>query len=347
MIFLTLILSILSIAVGAFMSGTFSVPFARVEGWKWEHSWLAFSFFAYLVFPALLCMICCPGFTSIITQADSRVLITIFLYGAAYGICNMTFGLSLKYMGLALGYALSLGLMMLLGTLLPPLIDGRMSTMLASDRAAILFVGLAVSLAGITAMAIAGYRKEKQQSNPQEEEESRGDVRGRTFLLGLAMCLFVGVTGSTQALGIESGTSLVNEVNKMGVNSLFSTLPTFLVLYAGSFLTTLIGCILLSIHNKSLGNITHAPLGRNVLFCSLAGLLWFINYLFYGMGKSLMGEYSFIAWGILMSLTILSATVWGIWRGEWKTADGKSRITMYAGLLLLVIASFLIGLSGK
>lgn len=336
---LTLLLSILSIAAGAFMSGTFSVPFAKVRGWKWEHYWLFFGLFAYLVFPLLLSAIFCPGFMKVLAAAPARRLLVTFSLGMAYGICNLTFGLSLKYMGLSLGYALSLGLMMLLGTILPPLFDGRLAIMFADSRGALLLCGLAVSLAGIVLTAAAGYRKEK----------ILGEGGGNNFLLGLGLCIFVGVTGSTQALGIESGNGIASEIVGLGVNPLFQTLPVYIILYGGSFLTTLAGCLVLSAHNGTLAGFPEGAgrsLGRNLLLCAAAGLLWFVNYLFYGMGRNGMGQFSFIAWGILMSLTILSASVWGIWRGEWKHADKHSKTLMYAGLTVLVAASFLIGISG-
>lgn len=338
---LILLLSILSIATGAFMSGTFSVPFAKVKGWKWEHYWLLFGFFAYIVFPLLLSFIFCPGFLKVIFSTPGSTLLVIFALGMAYGICNMTFGLSLKYMGLSLGYALSLGLMMLLGTLLPPLLDGRLALMFADSRGIILICGLVVSLVGIVLTAAAGYRKEKSQG-----EAANG---GSTFLIGLGLCLFVGITGSTQALGIESGNPMASEMVSRGVNPLFQTLPVFIILYAGSFVTTLAGCLILCAKNGTMGGFREGAgpvLGRNLLLCALAGGLWFVNYLFYGMGRSGMGDYSFISWGILMSLTILSGSVWGVWRGEWKQADRTSKILMYAGLAVLVAASFLIGISG-
>lgn len=338
---LTLFISILSIAVGAFMSGTFSVPFGKVQGWKWEQYWLVFCFFAYIVFPWLLSLLFCPGFCQVLAATPASMLLLTFGLGMAYGICNLTFGLSLKYMGLSLGYALSLGLMMLLGTLLPPLFDGRLSPMFADSSGTMLICGLLVSLLGIVLTAIAGYRKEKAQGEAVKA--------GSTFLLGLGLCLFVGVTGSTQALGIESGNGIASQMVKLGVNPLFQTLPVYIILYGGSFATTLIGCLLLAAHNGTMGCFREGmgpALGKNLLFCAIAGFLWFVNYLFYGMGRSGMGEYSFISWGILMSLTILSGTVWGVWRGEWKQADKKSILIMYLGLAVLVVASFLIGMSG-
>ncbi len=338
---INLILSILAIAVGAFMSGTFSVPFGKVNGWKWEHYWAVFGFFAYVVFPCLLSLLFCPGFLKVLAATPAGTLWVIFALGMAYGICNLTFGLSLKYMGLSLGYAISLGLMMLLGTLLPPMFDGRLSLMFAESRGTLLLIGLVVSLIGIVLTTVAGYRKEKAQGETVKA--------GSTFLLGLCLCIFVGVTGSTQAFGIEKGNAIAGGMVGLGVNPLFQTLPVYIILYGGSFVTTLIGCLVISAHNGTLGSFREGlgpALGKNLLFCSIAGFLWFVNYLFYGMGRNGMGKYSFISWGILMSLTILSASVWGVLRGEWKQAGKGSVLLMSAGLAVLVAASFLIGISG-
>src|SRR5512136_2299501 len=158
----SILLGILIIAIGAFSSGSFSIPFDKVTKWKWENSWLTFSFFAYLIVPLIICLIVAPHFMEIYKKIASGNLLLIFILGAAYGLANLTFGLSLRYLGVALGFCISLGLMMVIGTLLPPLIDGRMSRMFEGNGGILLISGLVVSCIGIGITAYAGILKSRK-----------------------------------------------------------------------------------------------------------------------------------------------------------------------------------------
>jgi L-rhamnose-H+ transport protein len=280
----------------------------------------------------------------VLAQVPGKTLGWIFLMGAVYGVANLTFGLSLRYLGLALGYALSLGLMMAIGTLVPPMIDGRFSQLFDGNAGVLLISGIVVSLIGIGISGYAGFLKSKQSKNT-------GDVNKEfNIWKGVASALFVGVTGSSAALGIEQGLPIATASVENGVNPLFQDSAVFLVLYSGSFLTTLIWCMYSIIKNKTMRSFVQSDghsLWKNYLACACAGLFWFISFVFLGMGKSQMGELSFVAWGILMSMTIVFATVWGLYRKEWRGVSTKIYLLMWTGLIVLIAASFLIGLSAN
>jgi L-rhamnose-H+ transport protein len=341
----SIFLGILIIATGAFSSGSFSIPFDKVTKWKWENSWLTFSFFAYLIVPLIICLIVAPNFLDIYKKIASGNLLLIFSLGAVYGLANLTFGLSLRYLGVALGFCISLGLMMVIGTLLPPMIDGRMSKMFEGNGGILLVSGLIVSSIGIGITAYAGILKSRNL------ETLKGEKANVDFDLrkGLFAALFVGITGSSMSLGFEQGKIIASETVKAGTPELFAKCPVFVLFFAGSLLSTLIWCLYLGIKNKSLSDYYKSEsktLITNYTMCAFASFLWFINYIFYGMGTSKLGEFTFVAWGILMSLTIVCATVWGFFRGEWKGIDFKIRGLVWVGLAVLITASFLIGISG-
>lgn len=342
---ISILSGILIIAIGAFSSGSFSIPFDKVTKWKWENSWLTFSVFAYLIVPLIICMVVAPDFVSIYKIIPSGNLWLIFILGAVYGLANLTFGLSLRYLGVALGFCISLGLMMVIGTLLPPFIDGRLGKMFEGNGGILLISGLVVSCAGIGITAYSGILKGRKI------ESLKGLKANADYNLrkGLSAALFVGVTGSSMSLGFEQGKLIAEETAKTGTPELFAKCPVFVLFFAGSLLSTLIWCIYLAIKNKSLGDYYQGEpktLTVNYTMCAIASFLWFINYIFYGMGTSKLGEFSFIAWGILMSLTIVCATVWGFFRGEWKGIDFKIKGLVWIGLAVLITASFLIGISG-
>ncbi|MFW6246265.1 MAG: L-rhamnose/proton symporter RhaT [Tangfeifania sp.] len=344
---LNILFGILLIATGAFSAGSFAVPFGKIKGWNWETYWMVYSLGAYIIMPLLACLIFTADFYAIIRSTPSQTIVFVFLLGAVYGVGNLSFGLALRYLGLSLGYALSLGLMLAIGTLIPPFIDGRLEVMIESSGGNLLLAGIAVAAVGIVFSAWAGIAKDKSVSH-EKKLESIGEFN---LVKGILAAFLVGVTGSAMALGFEQGLPISGVAEQSGIDPLFSMMPVYLVLLSGTFVSTLIWCVFLGFRNKSVKNYISAKTGKTLVlnygFGLLAGLLWFSQFIFYGMGKSKMGPFTFTSWGILMALTIGFASVWGLIRGEWKGAPARVYVIMALSLLILITASFMIGISGS
>lgn len=344
---LSIFLGILLIALGAFSSGSFAVPFGKIKGWSWETYWMVFSMGAYIIFPLIACLIFAPGFIQIIKATPSGTLVTVFLLGALYGVGNLSFGLALRYLGLSLGYALSLGLMLGIGTLIPPAIDGRLQLMMQGKGGTLLIMGIVVACIGIALSAWSGILKDKTVSDAKKQES----IREFNLIKGVMAAVLVGFTGSAMSLGFEQGNPISEIAANQGVDPLFTMMPMMIILFSGTFLTTIGWCIYLGTRNDSLKNYLHASSSKiltwNYLYGFLAGLLWFSQFIVYGMGKSKMGPFTFTSWGILMALTIVFATVWGLIRKEWKGAPTKIYVLMILSLLIIIASSFLIGISGS
>jgi L-rhamnose-H+ transport protein len=344
---IAILFGILLIALGAFSSGSFAVPFGKIKDWKWETYWMVFSIGAYILFPLTACLIFAPDFVSIISETSAETVLAVFLLGAVYGVGNLSFGLALRYLGLSLGYALSLGLMLAIGTLIPPAIDGRLQVMIQNSGGMLLIMGVVIACLGIALSAWAGILKDKHISDTKKQE-SIGEFN---LVKGAMASVLVGITGSAMSLGFEQGLPISEMAAKLGVDPLFTMMPVLVVLFSGTFLTTIVWCVYLGSKNKSLKNYLKAESSKvltyNYLFGLLAGLLWFGQFIVYGMGKSKMGPFTFTSWGILMALTIVFATVWGLIRKEWKGASTKIYILMTLSLLIIIASSFIIGISGS
>ncbi len=342
-----IIFGILLIATGAFSSGSFAVPFGKIKGWGWETYWMIFSTGAYIIFPLLACFVFAPNFLEIISKTDSQTIISVFLLGMVYGVGNLSFGLALRYLGLSLGYALSLGLMLAIGTLIPPVLDGRLELILQKEGGMLLIWGVIVACAGIALSAWSGIIKDKQVS----ESAKKVSVGEFNLVKGILAAALVGVTGSAMSLGFERGLPITVTAAGFGVDALFTMMPLLVVLFSGTFVTTIFWCGFLGNKNKTLSNYVKAENSKvlvfNYLFGMLAGLLWFSQFILYGMGKSKMGPFTFTSWGILMALTIVFATVWGLIRGEWKGTSKKVYFLMILSLVIIIVSSFMIGISGS
>ena len=338
---------LLLIATGAFTAGSFAIPFGKIKDWKWESYWLIYSFSAYIILPLTACLIFSSDFINIYRKVPSEILLKVFLLGAVYGIGNLSFGLALRYLGISLGYALSLGLMLAIGTLIPPVLDGRLKIMIESSGGSVLILGVIISCGGIALSAWAGILKDRIISDAEKQKS----ITEFNLVKGSFAAILVGITGSAMSLGLEQGLPVAEYAGNTGVDPLFTTMPVMLILLSGTFITTIIWCVWLGCRNRSLGDYTRrsssAKLKMNYFFAILAGLLWFSQFFLYGMGKSKMGRFTFTSWGILMALTIVFATIWGLYRKEWKGAPLKIYVLMIISLLIIIGSSFIIGISGS
>jgi L-rhamnose-H+ transport protein len=335
------------IAAGAFTAGSFSVPFGKIRDWKWESYWLVYAAGAYILFPLIACLVFSPSFVSVYSAVSGKTLFVVFMMGTVYGVGNLSFGLSLRYMGLSLGYALSLGLMLAIGTLIPPMMDGRLREMMENSGGSLLIAGVFFACIGIALSGWAGFVKDRTFSSAKKQES----VSEFNLIKGILSAVLVGITGSAMSLGFEQGIPVAVAAEKLGTDPLFSLMPVMLVLLSGTFLTTLVWCIYAGIRHDSWKDyfslVPVRKLFLNYLFGILAGFLWFAQFILYGMGKSRMGRFTFTSWGILMALTIVFATFWGVFKGEWKGAPVKLYIILILSLLIIIVSSFVIGISGS
>jgi L-rhamnose-H+ transport protein len=338
---MTTILGLLLIFIGAFSAGSFAVPFGGVKGWKWENYWLSTGLFSFIVVPLIVCLLLVNNFGSLLAAVPTTDLGAIFILGAVYGIGSLTFGLSMRYLGLSLGYALSLGLMAAIGTLVPPALDGRFGMLIDTFNGNMVLFGILISLVGIAGIAVAGYQKD--QFNSQKEKD---DTNEFDFKKGVIAALLTGVLASAMSLGIEKGNGVTKLAVESGTNPLFSGNPTMLIMLLGTFVTTLVWCTYLMVKNKTLVEFKKYSTAislKNLAMTGLAGLLWYVQFIFFGAGKSMLGEYTFAAWGILMAFTIVIAMLWGLFKGEWKGIPAKTRMTMFISLGIIIIGTFIIG----
>jgi L-rhamnose-H+ transport protein len=339
---MTTLVGLALIFTGAFSSGSFAVPFGGIKGWKWENYWLATGLFSFVLVPVVVCLLLVNNPGNLLQQLPFSELAAIFLLGAVYGIGSLTFGLSMRYLGLSLGYALSLGLMAAIGTLVPPALDGRFGMLLESFNGNMVLLGILISLVGIAGIAIAGYQKDQFTSKKAKDETNEFD-----FKKGVIAAVLTGVLASAMSLGIEKGNNLSQLAIDTGTNPLFSGNLTMLVMLLGTFVTTLVWCSYLMIKNKTLSEFrkySRAISLKNLAMTGLAGLLWYVQFIFFGAGKSMLGEYTFAAWGILMAFTIVIAMLWGLFKGEWKGIPAKTRGIMFVSLGVIIIGTFIIGI---
>jgi L-rhamnose-H+ transport protein len=346
-------------ALGGFAAGSFYIPYKKVRGWAWEVYWLVGGFFSWIIAPWVVGLLTCPDLLGVLRSASSKTLLWTYLFGVMWGIGGLTFGLSMRYLGLSLGMALSLGFCAVFGTLVPPVFEGRIAGLVATTSGQIVILGIAVCLTGIAMCGRAGMRKEKELS----EAEKKAAIAEFSFVKGAWVAVFAGIMSSCMAFAFAAGKPIAEAAIQSGARPLFQNFPVLIVALLGGFTTNFVWCAALSVKNKtgrdylrttavaapaSSGGSPDRPAARpsllvNYIFSALAGTTWYFQFFFYGMGTTKMGKYDFSSWTIHMAFIITFSSLWGIYFHEWKSTGKPTRRLVVAGIVVLILSTVVVG----
>ncbi len=328
-------------AIGGLAAASFYIPYKGVRGWAWETYWLVGGVFSWIVAPWAFSLTILPQTVAILRDAGGAPLFWTFFFGVLWGVGGLTFGLTMRYLGIALGYAIALGLCAAFGTLMPPLFSGQLGEILARGPGQVVVLGVVVCLAGIGVSGRAGIRKEGEVSEAQKKAVVAEFSLGR----GMAVAVACGVMSASMAYGIAAGKPIAEAALAHGAPSLWQNLPVLIVILTGGFLTNFAWCLFLSLRSRSGADYLRreAPLAANYLRCALAGLTWYLQFFFYGMGTTRMGRYDFSSWTLHMASIIIFSTLWGIALHEWKGTTLGTRQLVATGLALLVASTVIVG----
>jgi L-rhamnose-H+ transport protein len=366
--------------LGGLASGSFYVPYRRVKNWAWETYWLVGGFFSWIIAPWILALTMTRDLNQVLHQAPSMSLFWTYTFGVLWGLGGLTFGLTMRYLGMSLGMAVALGYTAAFGTLMPPIFRGMFVTEVLGTRSGVvILVGVAVCLLGIAFAGAAGVSKEREMT----EEQKRASIKEFALKKGLLVATFSGVMSACFAYGLAAGDPIKALTISHGTPVLWQGLPVLVVLLAGGFTTNFIWCVILNVRNQTgyqyfdsairgkvpgrdeepiLESVTdapaeemavavvvaqqnaeRAPMISNYLFSALAGTTWYLQFFFYTMGETQMGRYKFSSWTLHMASIIIFSTLWGIALKEWKGAGLRTKLLVLFSLLVLVSSTVIVG----
>ncbi|MBE7176925.1 MAG: L-rhamnose/proton symporter RhaT [Mucilaginibacter polytrichastri] len=340
--------------LGGFASGSFYIPYKKVRGWAWESYWIVGGIFSWLIVPPLAAWLTIPGFSDIIRNTDGGTLAITYLFGILWGIGGLTYGLGVRYLGVSLGSSIILGLCSVFGALIPSFYydiypkagKDSFSDLTGNHWGQLVLLGIFVCLVGIVICGRAGMLKEKDLAGSASLEKAEFKTG-----LGLIVSVISGVLSACFAFGIDAGKDMANQANEIWKAAhpgegefLFQNNVTYVVVLWGGLTTNFIWCMLLNFRNKTFGDYTNkqTPLTANYLFAALAGTTWFLQFFFYGMGESKLGNGA-SSWILHMAFIILIANVWGIFLREWKGVRPKTFATVAAGIGAIVLSILIVG----
>ena len=366
--------------LGGLASGSFYVPYRGVKKWSWETYWLAGGFFSWIIMPWLLGLTMTNDLLGVLGHASHRTLFLAWLFGVMWGLGGLTFGLTMRYLGMSLGMGVALGFCAAFGTLIPPIFKGELAGIAASRAGQITLVGIAVCLAGIAVAALAGLSKERELP----EEKKKEVIREFSFRKGMLVATFSGIMSASFAYGLDAAAPIAELSLKAGTTPIWSGLPKLVVVLLGGFTTNFIWCVILNLKNKTgyqyfsstLRNsnpgrgqetiietavdvpseevVEHAPrtevasdprvpMLNNYLFSALAGTTWYFQFFFYTMGETQMGRFGFASWTLHMASIIIFSTMWGWIFHEWKGSSKKAHSLIASGIVMLILSTIIIG----
>lgn len=363
--------------LGGLASGSFYVPYRGVKNWSWETYWLVGGVFSWIVAPWVLAALLTNQLLAVIGGAPLSTLFWCFFFGLMWGVGGLTFGLTMRYLGLSLGMAVVMGLCAAFGTLMPPIFNGTfVPQVLGTVAGRCILFGIIVCLIGIAIAGLAGIYKERAMSRA----ESRRAIEEFDLKKGFLVALVSGVMSACFAYGLAAGGPIKQRTLHAGTGALWQGLPVLVVVLLGGFTTNFIWTVYLNFRNKTgheyispqlpapepqpieetaltgptaailveapaltLRETVRVPLLRNYLLCALAGVTWYMQFFFYSMGETKMGAYTFSSWTLHMASIVIFSTLWGVGLQEWRGAGKTAVRLLVLGLLVLLSSTLIIG----
>ena len=324
------------VLLGGILQGSFALPMKRMPGWRWENTWFIYSIAAMLVLPWAIAFATVPHFGQVLGETHSEALAEVALFGFGWGIGSTLFGLGISRVGIALTFAIVLGITASLGSLLPLIV--LHPDQLFTRQGYALLAGLAIVILGIGMCSAAGHRRERELSTQAVK------VAGAGFWLGLVICVFSGVFSAMLNFSFVFGKELQQNSLAAGATSAMASNLVWAVALSAGFVVNAGYCVYLLQKNRTWQILSQKNIPALYwLGATLMGVVWFFGITAYGMGATDLGPLgAALGWPVFMAMNIITANVWGVLSGEWK---GSSRLTYaysWAGISVLLVAVYTI-----
>ncbi len=330
-------------AVGAFLAANCYAPQKYLRRWSWEIFWMTQAAWCWLLWPIIGAIATIPHLSQVLIESPKLPMLYCCLIGIAYGVGGTAFNLSIRYIGFALTYAIAVGLSSVLGTLVTPLLQGKLGQILSKPGGGWVMLGVAVGTLGIALCGAAGRFKE---GDLRDNQDGPGEF---SWLKGLILSLVAGVLSAVYGIAINDMAKPIIAVAEQFGAGYWKGNISYLFVNPGAFLTAVAFSLYLAIRNRSLGQLFHAPddgngsnLAWNYMLAMLTGTLWYGQFFFYNLAHVRLGAYEFSSWAIHMIMLVLFSNLLGVLLHEWKACRPRTLWTIHLALLVLISAILLL-----
>ncbi|MCE0495887.1 L-rhamnose/proton symporter RhaT [Vibrio salinus] len=327
--------------VGAASAAAFYAPYKKVEGWSWEFMWSIGGIFSWVLMPWIVTMMLVPDLGAFYSHIPISTFAMLMFCGALWGIGNITYGLTMRYLGLSMGIGIAIGLNLAVGTLLPPIIKGKLGELLASNGSTLTMIGIAVALVGIAIVTYAGNEKEKVMGQKAEEFDLKK---------GVSLAIVCGIFSAGFAFGLDAAGPIREQSEALGINYLYVAMPAYGFIMGGGAIVNFAFCLWNIFTKEEISvrrdmSLAKSLLMRNLIFSAIGGIMWYLQFFFYGWGEaSVPKDLSYINWMLHMSGYVLFGGVIGLIMAEWKGVGTRPVRFLIFGLLVITAAANIVGL---
>ncbi len=336
-------LGVLLHAIGGLAAGSFYAPLKKVRQWSWESYWLVMGLVAWFAAPWGVALLTTPDLFGVLVASPLKAWGLCLLFGILWGLGNLTFGLSVRYLGMALGYSVALGFCMTFGTLMPPIISGEIGAVIKTTSGITILCGVVLCLSGIGLCGWAGLNKERELT----EDEKKETVNEFALRKGFAVAAIAGILSACFAFGLAAGKPIAELSISHGTIPIYSNNAVLVVVLLGGLASNVIWCLILNARNRSFKDYVSGPSTRqvfNYVLSVIGGVIWYGQFFFYGMGTTKLGEkFDFSSWSIHMAFIIIFSNFWGLYFHEWKGTSAKTKSLVWFGILTLITSTIIIG----
>jgi len=343
--------------LGAAMAASFYAPIEKVKHWSWETTWAIAGFFSWILLPIGVSLALLPNFSGFYASMDPYLLLKVALFGAMWGIGNVSYGLTMRHLGMSLGIGVAIGVTLVVGTLVPPLIHGQAAMLFTTRSGLLTMAGVFVALIGVAIVSYAGHQKELQlgskvplASEVQRSEVPKSEVQEFNVKLGLLLAVLCGIFSSGMSFAIDAAQPMAAAAKALGVNPLYSALPSYVIIMGGGAVVNLSYCFirLAALKRISLRADLAQPrpiLFKNAALAATGGIMWYLQFFFYAWGAANIPQRLFyVNWMLHMSIYVLCGGLVGLALGEWKGVTSRPVRLLWAGVLVIIVAANLVGL---
>jgi len=318
--------------VGGILNGSFAAPMKRLSAWRWENIWLLWAVTGLFILPWAIAVATVPHLGGVIQQSSAAVLVKVALFGFAWGVGGLLFGQGIARVGLALGFAVILGITSSFGALVPLAI--LHPDQLGSRQGLALIAGTVVMTLGLVFLAVAGKRRERDQASLSAASERAG------FGIGLLICILAGVFSSMLTFAFVFGQQVQDLSLQAGASSAMSGNAIWALTVSFGCLPNVAYCLYLLNKNHTWGVYREKSGGVGyVISAALMGVLWYSGLVVYGMGTAALGALGkIVGWPVFMTLDIIAGMGWGFLGGEWKGASRTALTYCLTGIAILLLA---------
>ena len=327
--------------LGASCAASFYAPIEKVRRWSWETTWAVAGLFSWILLPIGVSLFLLPDFQGFYASMGSQLLLKVALFGAMWGVGNVSYGLTMRHLGMSLGIGVAIGITLVVGTLIPPLLHGQAAMLFTTRGGQFTMAGVIVALIGVATVSYAGHQKERQLS---------GETREFNVKLGLLLAVLCGVFSSGMSFAIDAARPMEAAALHLGVNPLYAALPSYVMIMGGGAVVNLSYCFvrLAALKRLSLRADLAQPGGtvlRNGLLAAAGGIMWYLQFFFYAWGAANVPQRLFyVNWMLHMSMYVLCGGLVGLALGEWAGVGSRPVRLLWAGILVIIAAANLVGL---